>query len=338
MTASEPPCSETTAKRLRRWLGLGGRLAISVGILAWLIRRTDWEPLVQLFRGARLDLFFAALGLYCLAQVISSYRWQLLARAVGFTTPLLRLVALYFIGMFFNLFLPTSMGGDVVRAWLLAGGPGRRWQAVLSVFSERFAGLMMLLALACLASGINVHVLPWWSLGLVWGATATGIGLVLLLPILGRRFQRFREMTHALSLYRSQRRTLAGVSLLSLLIQVAGILQVWLLSHALGIEVPLTAFAVVVPLVTLLTMLPISVNGVGVREGFLMLLLAPVGVSAAEALALGLLWLTMLAAASLIGGIVFVAGGFTRVYREEQRGPVCCHSDQGRTGQPASAA
>ncbi|MCS6975698.1 MAG: flippase-like domain-containing protein [Gemmatales bacterium] len=335
---NESGCTEATATPRRKWLGLVARLVIGLGILAWLIHRTDWEPLALIVGGARLDLCLAALGLYCLAQVISSYRWKLLAQAVGFTTPLHRLIALYFVGMFFNLFLPTSMGGDVVRAWLLAGKPGRRWPAILSVFSERFAGLMMLLLLACLASLVNVRVLPWWSLLLVWGATAGGFLFVLLLPLLGRRFQRFREMTHALSLYRSQHRTLAVVSGLSLLVQIAGILQVWILSQALGLDAPWTTLAVVVPLVTLLTMLPISVNGVGVREAFLMLLLAPVGVSEAQAVALGLLWLAMLATASLLGGIVFVVGGFTQLYREEQRGPVCGHSDQGRTGQSASAA
>lgn len=322
----------------RKLLGLAGRLAISVGILAWLLYRTEWEPLLRTLGGSRLDLCFAALALYCFAQVVSSYRWQLLAGAVGISVPLSRLVALYFVGMFFNLFLPTSMGGDVVRAWLLAEGPSRRWQAMLSVFSERFAGLLMLLLLACLATLANWNILPLWSLLLVWAATGGGAVFVVLLPLLGRRYRRFREMAQALTLYRSQHGTLAVVSALSLFVQLAGIVQVWLLAQALGLEAPWVTFAVVVPLVTLLTLLPVSVNGVGVREAFLVLLLAPIGVPQEGAVALGLLWLAMLASASVLGGLVYVLGGFTRLYREEQRGLVCGHSDQGRTGQPASAA
>jgi len=112
--------------------------------------------------------------------------------------------------------------------------------------------------------------------------------------------------------------------------------QVWMLGQALGVAASLWAYAAVVPLVTLLTLLPVSVNGVGVREAFLVLLLGPAGVAEAQAVTLGLLWLTMLSAASLLGGGVYVAGGYTLGHREEERGPFRGDPDQGRTGQPAA--
>jgi uncharacterized membrane protein YbhN (UPF0104 family) len=333
MTALTKPTSRT-----RQVVSLVGRVLVSAGVLGWLIYRTEWTPLLDTLKGVRIELCLAALLIYCLAQVVSSYRWMLLARSVGFTAPLSRYVAFYYVGMFFNLFLPTSMGGDVVRAWLLSGGPGRRWQAALSVFSERFAGLMMLLALACTATIPNFNVLPTWALALVWGSAVMGVLMVVALPLLSRRITKLQNLTHALSLYRSQHRTLLIVLALSLIVQASGIIQVWLLGQALGLTAPPLAYAVVIPLVTLLTMLPISVNGVGVREGFLVLLLAPVGVPEAGAIALGLLWLAVLASASLIGGGVYVLGGFSRPSWEEKRGPVSSHPHQGRTGQPASAA
>lgn len=338
MAASELPNSGKRVRLRRQWLSLAGRVVVSAGILGWLIYRTEWAPLLNTLAGVRLELCLASLLIYCLAQIVSSYRWQLLARAVGFNAPLRQYVALYYVGMFFNLFLPTSMGGDVVRAWLLAGGPGRRWQAALSVFSERFAGLMMLLALACLATIPNRSVLPTWALALVWGSAAGGGIGVLLLPFLSRRFTSLQNLTQALSLYRSQHGRLIVVLVLSLLVQISGIVQVGLLGQALGLPVPVLAYAVVIPLVTLLTMLPLSVNGVGVREGFLVLLLAPLGVHEAGAVALGLLWLAVLASASLIGGAVYLLGRFSRKDWEENCGPVNRHSHQGRTGQPASAA
>ena len=338
MAANDVSTAIPPSRRTRQVLSLVVRLIISLGVLSWLVWRTEWTPLLDTLRGVRLDLCTVSLGLYCLAQIVSSYRWQLLARSVGLNGPLRRFVALYYVGMFFNLFLPTSMGGDVVRAWLLADGPGRRWQAVLSVFSERFAGLMMLLCLACLATIPNLNVLPSWALGLVWGSATMGVLFVIALPLLSRRIVRLQKVTHALSLYRSQHRTLVIVLALSLVVQASGIVQVWLLGEALGLPAPPLAYAVVIPLVTLLTMLPISVNGVGVREGFLVLLLAPVGVPEAGAIALGLLWLSVLAVASLIGGVVYILGRFSRKDWEENRGPVSSHSHQGRTGQPASAA
>jgi uncharacterized protein (TIRG00374 family) len=155
-------------------------------VVAWLATRADWAAIGHALAGARLGPCLLALAIYAASQVVSSYRWQLLARPLGFTEPLGRFVTLYFVGMFFNLFLPTSVGGDVVRAWLLAGRSGRRWTAAVSVFSERFTGLLTLLLIACFASVGNLDALAPWALGTVWGATGAAFLGLALLPVLGR--------------------------------------------------------------------------------------------------------------------------------------------------------
>jgi uncharacterized membrane protein YbhN (UPF0104 family) len=318
------------------WWSLPLRLAVSAGIVWWLFQRIPWRAVVETFQGTDWGWWLAAVACYALAQVVSSYRWQLLARGVGLRVSLARCVALYFVGMFFNLFLPTSMGGDVVRAWLLAGSRERLAAAALSVFSERFAGLLALMLLACAASAGQRATLPAWALLAIWGTALCGVLFLLVLPPLSRRFPRLGLVMQALSLYRHQWRQWLGVFALSLGIQAASVVQVWMLGQALGVAASLWAYAAVVPLVTLLTLLPVSVNGVGVREAFLVLLLGPAGVAEAQAVTLGLLWLTMLSAASLLGGGVYVAGGYTLGHREEERGPFRGDPDQGRTGQPAA--
>src|SRR5262249_10853118 len=125
------------------------RLVISAGLLSWLAWRIDWDRIHQAFGHLRMELGLAAVGVYLLAQIISGFRWQLLARPLGFHEPLRQFTGFYFIGMYFNLLLPTSVGGDVVRAWCLDGKTGRRLPAVLSVLVDRISGLMILLLVAC---------------------------------------------------------------------------------------------------------------------------------------------------------------------------------------------
>src|SRR5437870_3860502 len=110
------------------------RFSVSAALLAILAVRTDWVHVRNVFAQMRIELWLGALGLYVFTQFVSARRWQLFARPLGIRVSLGRLIRYYFIGMFFNLMLPTSVGGDVVRGWYLDGGKGRRRAAFLSVF------------------------------------------------------------------------------------------------------------------------------------------------------------------------------------------------------------
>src|SRR5262249_19618380 len=151
----------------------------------------------------RLELWLAALGLYLATQAASSLRWQLLARPLGFEQPLWRYAAFYFIGMYFNLFLPTSVGRDVVRAWYLDAGSRRRLHAFLSVLVDPPTGLLMLLALACVAVGLCPVPLQTWIIATVWGTAACAAVGLAALPMLGRwtdRSERLRRLAEGVRL------------------------------------------------------------------------------------------------------------------------------------------
>src|SRR5438128_6925729 len=117
------------------------RLGASVTLLACLAWRIDWHQVALALRQVHWSSWLLGVGLYSATQVVSSLRWQLLAQPLGFRQPLGQFVRLYFIGMFFNLVLPTSVGGDVVRAWYLAENSRRRSAALVSVLLERGSGL-----------------------------------------------------------------------------------------------------------------------------------------------------------------------------------------------------
>jgi uncharacterized membrane protein YbhN (UPF0104 family) len=317
------------------------RLAISVVLLAWLASRTEWGQVGACFAGLRPAWWLAALGLFVLTQLVSAYRWQLVARPLGFSRPLREFTGFYFIGMFFNLFLPTSVGGDVVRAWYLDGGTGRRLSAFLSAFVDRASGLLLLLGLACVAAVLCPIALESWIRYSVWGAAGCAVLGLVLLPPLARwtdRFDRVRRLSADAALYRRYPGLLAACAGLSLVIQAANVVVVWLVGRGLGAPIPLTYYWIFVPMVTLLTLLPVSLNGMGVREGGMVLFLAPLGVADSTALSLALLWFAVFTAAGLLGGGVYLLGHFPAPAVQGAHEPVGGDSDQGRAGQFKAAA
>ena len=314
------------------------RAAISALILVWLVARMQWRPILDALAKTKLSWCLLALLLYCLAQLVSSLRWQVLAKALGFAERYDRYASLYFVGMFFSLFLPTSVGGDVVKAWYLDGRRGRVWLAALSVFSERFSGLLALLLIACFATLANPAGLPEWAPWFVWSTTGSALIALLSLPVLGQWNRRMRALAEGLSFYRGHWTRWCAAMGLSFLVQGSSVVQIWMLGKGLGLHAPMLAYAVAVPIVSLLTMLPTSINGLGVRELSLVGLMVPMGATEPGAVALGLLWLFITAAASLIGGGVYLTGEFSRSEGKVTNGSLGGDSDQGRAGQFGAAA
>jgi uncharacterized membrane protein YbhN (UPF0104 family) len=291
------------------------RYLVGVGILGWLVWRTDWSRLGQAFAQLRLVLWLEAVGLCVVMQVLSGFRWQLLAQPLGFQGSLRRFAGFYFIGMYFNLVLPTSVGGDVVRACYLDGRTGRRVAAFLTVLVDRVSGLLILLLVACVAVGVcPIPLVPWVEQS-VWGMAGAAAAGCLVLPLLARwtvRFDLSRRLMQGVRFYFQHPRLLLGTTGLSVVVQAANVLLVWLIGQAIGAPVPAIYYWIFVPMVSLLTLLPVSINGMGIREGCTVLFLAPLGVSEGTALCLALLWFSVLTVVSLSGGGVYLLGRFAR--------------------------
>jgi glycosyltransferase 2 family protein len=353
--------SDVAAPPVERAPGRAGwkrlvRAAVSAAILGGLAWRLDWGQVAAAFRGMRWELWLASVGLFLATQVVSAVRWQWLARPLGFDEPLGRFVAYYFVGMFFNLLLPTSVGGDVVRAVYLNAVSERRTAALLSVLLDRLSGLLVLLALACAAALAYPLPLPLWVAVAVGGAAGGAVTSLAVLPASTRFLARLKvrgssrgdklltkirtvaaSLREALRVYRRRPRLVVASALLSVLVQLAGVAQVWLIGRALGLEVPVGVYGVAVPMVALLTLLPVSVSGMGVREAGMVLFLQPAGVAAGPAVTVAFLWFCVQTAGGLAGAGVYLFGRFAR--------PEVRHDDalgdrpgQGRAGQPRAAA
>ncbi len=325
------------------------RILVSVVLVAVLVWRVDWTPAFAALARANWALWAAGLGVYLFAQAVSSLRWRLLAHVQGFSGSRLRYLAYYFIGMFFNLVLPTSIGGDMTRAWYLvtrqgAGLPREKRQVAgfLSVSGDRLNGLFALIGVACVAALCCPTPLPrwiWWTVGGLAGSALAGAAVLPWVAALLASQPRLRWLAEGASRYVNAPRTLLIATLLSFMVQGANVLLTCLLGAALDLPVPPAYYGVLAPLVALLALLPISLNGMGLREAGTVVLLAPLGVGAGEAVTLAVLTFAVYTAASLGGGAVLLLGRFPR-YEEVRlndhtfRGD----SDQGRTGQPSAAA
>jgi glycosyltransferase 2 family protein len=283
------------------------RIGGTVGLLGWTAATTDWTAVGRSFAAMRLEFFLAALATLIAAQILSAWRWQFLSRPFGFERTVRQLASYYFIGMFFNLVLPTSVGGDVVRAWRLDGGSGRRLAAFAAVFVDRFSGLCVLLALACVGVLCYPATLPGWVVWFVLGTTACAASGILLTPSLAAMGERvirpLGKVRTALQTLRRPRLLLVS-TVLSLGVQAGNVILVMLVGWGLGADIPIAYYWILVPSVSLLIMLPASINGYGLRERATILFLAPLGVAQSTAVAVALAWTGVFLIASLLGGVV----------------------------------
>jgi uncharacterized membrane protein YbhN (UPF0104 family) len=331
-------------KRLswNHWL----RLAVTVGLFTWVAWDTNWRQAGDAFVGLRLEYWLAAVAVLVSCQLISAWRWQALSRPFGFERTLGQMASCYFVGMYFNLLLPTSVGGDVVRAWYLDNGGGRRLAALASVFLDRFSGLIVLLALACVGISVTPLALPDWIPWFIWTTAACAVLAMVAAAGMSQitSIKALQKVRLALEKLR-QPGLLIGSTLLSLGVQAGNVILVWLVGQALGIDVPAGYYWIMVPMVSLLTMLPISINGWGVRENATVLFLAPLGVTKDTAVTLALLWFAVFLTGSLLGGAVYLFGHFPKLNSpalplestEVEHGIVDHRADQGRTRQHSAA-
>ena len=304
----------------RFWL----KLLVSLALLAFLFSRTDLQAIRALFRSLRVPLLLSSVALYLLAQIVSTLRWRCLLQAEQINLSTWRLILLYFEGMFFNLMLPTVIGGDIVRGYQIFRLTQQKESSLASILVERLSGYVALIMIACIAlilgsSHLHDPVTVWLTV-----ASAAGIiGIIaallndqlqmLVFRVLNRTgLGRFHEVLQgfygALRRYWKHRRALLQAVGLSLIIQSIVIMTFYLISRSLNLSVPLRYFFMFVPLISVVSMLPISVAGLGVRESGSVYFFAKVGLDSAGAISLSLLWFAVTACCSGLGGIVFLVG------------------------------
>ncbi|MFM7736124.1 MAG: lysylphosphatidylglycerol synthase transmembrane domain-containing protein [Alphaproteobacteria bacterium] len=287
------------------------RIAFSAALLAVLFWRFGTRDVFEPMLRAKPGLFLAAFVVYCLSQVLSAARWMWLSRGVGFDLDFRRATKLYFVGMFFGIVVPSTLGSDAYRAFHLGRRPPGRAFALSTVIFDRLVGLLalVLVAIAAIRLGPS-EPLP---AKLVTGVNLIGVALVagwFAAPLAARLLpegNRWRKLVEAdLDPYFRDPRLLATALGTSIVVHLMQVASQDLLVDSIHLGVPYGFVAIYHPLVSLAAAIPFTVGGFGLREAAYALLLPYAGIKPDDAVALGLLWWAIGALGGLLGGLVYM--------------------------------
>jgi uncharacterized protein (TIRG00374 family) len=305
------------------------KIVVSAGLLYVLLSRVDVARLWATARTASLPLLGAALGLYFAMVLVSAWRWSLLLRAQRIAARLSTLLQSYLVATFFNNFLPSNIGGDVVRIRDTSGAAGSKTLATTVVLVDRGIGLLGLVFVAALGASLTAQNSPTvGSLGpgLLWLALAAGLAVaapVLLLPQgvgkllapLKRLHQEWVEeridrLVLALGRFREAPAAIGLGFAGAIVVQAILVAFYAAIARAIGVPIPLAHLAILVPLSFIVQMVPVSVNGFGVREATFSFYFAQLGLPLESALALSFLGAVLVMVFSLSGAAVYLAGNY----------------------------
>jgi uncharacterized membrane protein YbhN (UPF0104 family) len=302
-------------------------LIATVVIAAVLISRVQLGDVLPHRNAGNTVLVAGALAFTFLGIVLSAFRWQRVLATLDVSAPLLRLTRHYLASLFVGNFLPSTVGGDVLRITRLGAETGDSAAPFASVVLERMSGWIVLPGLTFAGLLINPTLRQQGRATAVaagvGAATLVALGAVLFAaghPRVGRRVsgaEGWRRFTGAIHLgvdrFRRRPQLALNVIAASVVYQLCVLVSVFLAGKALDIDVGFTAILAFFPIVAIVQTLPVTIGGLGVREGALYLFLHPLGVTTAQAISLGVLVYALTLIISLAGAPAFAAGGRRKV-------------------------
>ncbi len=308
--------------RVSRRVLIAAKLVVSCALIALILRGTDVGEVLAAIKGADLRLVLLSLCLYFVGYGITVGRWRILLGTQRVKASMSVLVRSYMVAVFFNNLLPSTIGGDAIRvydSWRLGCG---KTEAVVVIFMDRFIGLLSIvlfasvglallpelpvdvpMAQAAASLGIGGVALMLWFMFSPAPRPATGPARPLVpFPLVQRALGRVRE---AVSSFRGKRGALGGALALSLLLQVNVVIAYYLLAQSLGLPVPFLNYFLIIPAALLVLMAPVSINGIGLREGAFVFFLGLYGIGRAEAVAFAWIAYGVLLIQGVLGGLVY---------------------------------
>lgn len=309
------------------------KIAVSIGLYIWIFSKIDVAHLWDILKRAELLYFVAAIAVYFSIQGLSAWRWYLLLRPLGLKVPYAKLLQFYLLGMFFNNFMPTGIGGDVFRVYYLNKESKSLKEtkslsrSTASVFFDRDLGMSALLVMATAAALVGRTSIKGVMLGPIFILVAVAFALanlalfyrptynlfhrLLLVLKMKRADERVEHLFESVNSYRGQWGLIVATMIVSLGVQFGCSFVCMLAANAIGLETSggWVDYLVFIPAIGLITMIPVSVNGMGWREFSFIVFFGSVGATEAQAAALAFLWLGVLVITSLPGGIIYALQG-----------------------------
>ncbi len=317
---------------LKKLLGVLLRIAISIAILVFLFKNIDIRNLTGIIKNADKLLVVISSLVFLSAYILAFLRWRMLLAALNIHLPLKRTIASYAAGLFFNLFLPSSIGGDFMRSVDLSVHTKKPKEIIATVFLDRLSGYIGLVILA-----VSVFFLGWDFLreeSILFSLFIIVLILVVVLLVLFNKFiygkiksflkspdlgqirELLTDLHEEIHLFRNRRGVVVKNIALSVLIQAMTPASFYILAISLGIRISPIYFFVFLPIIGAITLLPISIGGLGLRDATAIYFFAKAGVPKDMTFAMSLLNFSFIIIFGALGGLIYV---FTVHHRRLQR-------------------
>jgi len=299
------------------------KFVFSFSIIALiLIFKTSFKDIIDVLKGTSLFWLIISFSLHSLGLLISGIRWQILIRAQGDSVPLGFLVKSYLVGSFFNLFLPTRIGGDIVRIW-----DGSRYsKSILKssaiVLVERLSGILVLFLFAFGASLFRLDMareIPVIWVSMILGLLGLSVIIGFLTPLtnqiikilpnkrLLKKFkQKILDFRKTIIFYKERRKALYKALFWSFLLQVNVIIHYFLIGKALNLNIQILDYFIFIPIVHLILLIPITINGLGLREGSYIEIFKFYGILPETAFSFAIIDLAFMLIIGTIGGMIYI--------------------------------
>jgi uncharacterized protein (TIRG00374 family) len=312
---------------------LCGKIVVAAVLLLLVYHHLSVDEVALHLRKLRVSPLVGFAVLLFANTFLSALKWKCLLEADGIRFSMARLFGSYLIGTFFNLFLPSTVGGDTYR--IASIGRDRMVKSTAAVLADRLSGLIALATICTVSAAITYQAMGrriFIALPLLLLLAQLGLAIALLSPESTRRLMAslgFGRIPHLMPFvdrlfisfqtYRKHPGLIVRILGISFLFQFLVIIAVFCLSRALAFDVPLVGFLVFVPIITILESIPISIYGLGLRDAGYVLFFKQVGLPSAEAhaLAMSVLYVLMTAGYSALGGILLAY----RMFRESAPQP-----------------
>ena len=277
------------------------KLAISSGLLYYVLSKVGAEKVLAIIGTISPLAFILSIMIYILSIYVSTMRWRLL---LPNEFKKKRLFSFYMIGAFFNTFLPGVIGGDAVKTYYLYKEINSGSISLSSVFMDRYIGFvsLMIMGLAAYIIGFNYikgSIVEWLLPAII---LAFLIGSLVVFGLrFGKKIRVLSQFYGHFDNYRNQRTLLAKTFFLSLIVQILNIISIYVITLGLGQHISLIYFFIFFPVITTISTVPISISGLGVREGAFVLLFGLVGIKPEMATAMSFAWFLSFAFGGLTG-------------------------------------
>jgi uncharacterized protein (TIRG00374 family) len=292
-------------------------VSLSLIIVLLYIMRDKYGQIIAAYKQANLSAFAAGLLIFIAAIAIASVRLKMIIEAQEIPIRLIEALSLTFIGYFFNNFLPTAIGGDMVKAYYLSKKTDNKMGAFASIFVDRLMGLVTMVFMAFVALFfVPDNIIDPSVRVIIYGITAGSVLIILFM--VNKRFARLfsfflvflrpikERLAHAyetIHKYREHTPLMVKSFLISIVSQVFFFASLAMLTISIGKILPIREIFLRMPIVSMLSLLP-SINGLGLREGATVVFFGPL-IGKGNAFAVSILWLAVLFIVSIMGGIIY---------------------------------